>query len=315
MLELLGGPLVLAGCFELGGQGVAQVDEQLDVEGGIGEPGGGQRPGGPVRCRVVLGQAQAQGLLDDGAEPDVLSAQEAGCQLGVEQGGGLQAARGQARDVLVGCVEDPLGSVEGRGQLGQRAAGHRVDEKGADAVSSELDEVGVLSVAEAGGPFGVNGDGALAIRQKLSGSAQLGGGGGDLGEPVLGAGVVDDVVRAVFLAMERGRIGGRYFLTDGRSYSSQMFSDLLKKHLGVGLLLRIKAPLAVLRAVTFIGERYSRITRKITALNDDKYNIMRQRNWLCDINPAREELGYKPTVELEEGVRRSVEWYKKNKWI
>ena len=126
---------------------------------------------------------------------------------------------------------------------------------------------------------------------------------------------VDDVVRAVFLAMERGRIGGRYFLTDGRSYSSQMFSDLLKKHLGVGLLLRIKAPLAVLRAVTFIGERYSRITRKITALNDDKYNIMRQRNWLCDINPAREELGYKPTVELEEGVRRSVEWYKKNKWI
>lgn len=126
---------------------------------------------------------------------------------------------------------------------------------------------------------------------------------------------VDDVVRAVFLAMERGRIGGRYFLTDGRSYSSQMFSDLLKKHLGVGLLLRIKAPLAVLRAVTFIGERYSRITRKITALNDDKYNIMRQRNWLCDISPAREELGYNPTVELEEGVRRSVEWYKKNKWI
>ena len=126
---------------------------------------------------------------------------------------------------------------------------------------------------------------------------------------------VDDVVRAVFLAIERGRVGGRYFLTDGRSYSSQMFSDLLKKHLGVGLLLRIKAPLAVLRAVTFIGERYSRITRKITALNDDKYNIMRQRNWLCDINPAREELGYKPTVELEEGVRRSVEWYKENKWI
>ncbi|MDD7318473.1 MAG: NAD(P)-dependent oxidoreductase [Prevotella sp.] len=126
---------------------------------------------------------------------------------------------------------------------------------------------------------------------------------------------VDDVVQAVFLAIERGRTGASYFLTDGRSYSSQMFSDLLRKHLGVGMLLRIKAPLAVLRAVTFVGERYSRITRKITALNDDKYNIMRQRNWLCDIKPAREELGYSPTVELEEGVRRSVEWYRANKWI
>jgi nucleoside-diphosphate-sugar epimerase len=67
--------------------------------------------------------------------------------------------------------------------------------------------------------------------------------------------------------------------------------------------------------VTFLGERYSRITRKITALNDDKYNIMRQRNWLCDITPAREELGYQPTVELEEGVRRAVEWYKENHWL
>ena len=84
MLELLGGPLVLAGCVELGGQGIAQVDEQLDVEGGVGEPGGGQGTGGPVRGRVVLGQAQAQGLLNDGAEPHVLPAQEAGRQLGVE---------------------------------------------------------------------------------------------------------------------------------------------------------------------------------------------------------------------------------------
>ena len=149
MLELLGGPLVLAGCFELGGQGVAQVDEQLDVEGGVGEPGGGQGPGGPVRGRVVLGQTQAQGLLDDGAEPDVLSAQEAGCQLGVEQGGGLQPACGQAGDVLVGGVEDPLGSVKGCGQLGQRPGGDRIDEQSADAVPAQLDEVGVLSVAEA----------------------------------------------------------------------------------------------------------------------------------------------------------------------
>ena len=42
---------------------------------------------------------------------------------------------------------------------------------------------------------------------------------------------VDDVVQAVFLALERGPVGGHYFLTDGRSYSSQMFSNLLKKYL------------------------------------------------------------------------------------
>jgi nucleoside-diphosphate-sugar epimerase len=57
------------------------------------------------------------------------------------------------------------------------------------------------------------------------------------------------------------------------------------------------------------------ITGKVTALNNDKYNIMKQRNWRCDINPARQELGYEPQVKLEEGVRRSIAWYKKNRWL
>ena len=83
------------------------------------------------------------------APSDVLAAQEPGGQLGVEQGGGPQAEGGQAGDVLVGGMKDPLGAVEGGGQLCQRTAGDRVDEEGADAFTPELDEVGVLSVAEA----------------------------------------------------------------------------------------------------------------------------------------------------------------------
>jgi hypothetical protein len=98
---------------------------------------------------MVLGQAQPQGLLDDSSQPDVLASQEPGGQLGVEQGGGPQAEGGQAGDVLVGSMKDPLGAVEGGGQLCQRTAGDRVDEEGADAFTPELDEVGVLSVAEA----------------------------------------------------------------------------------------------------------------------------------------------------------------------
>jgi nucleoside-diphosphate-sugar epimerase len=57
------------------------------------------------------------------------------------------------------------------------------------------------------------------------------------------------------------------------------------------------------------------LTGKVTALNNDKYNIMRQRNWRCDIEPARQELGYEPRVKLPEGVRRSIQWYKDNKWL
>ena len=43
--------------------------------------------------------------------------------------------------------------------------------------------------------------------------------------------------------------------------------------------------------------------------------ILKQRNWRCDIQPAIDELGYQPKVKLEEGVKRSIKWYKENGWL
>ena len=126
---------------------------------------------------------------------------------------------------------------------------------------------------------------------------------------------VTDVVQAVFLACEKGVTGRRYFLSDGEVYQSSTFSNLIRKELGNPWWIRITAPIWVLRVVTFVGEYVGRLTGKVTALNNDKYNIMRQRNWRCDIKPAQQELGYEPKIKLEEGVRRSIKWYKDNKWL
>ncbi|MBP3259746.1 MAG: NAD-dependent epimerase/dehydratase family protein [Prevotella sp.] len=126
---------------------------------------------------------------------------------------------------------------------------------------------------------------------------------------------VTDVVQAVFLAMEKGRTGRKYFLSDGEVYQSSTFSDLIRQELGNPWWIRITAPLWLLRIITFCGEWVGHLTGKVTALNNDKYNIMRQRNWRCDIGPARQELGYEPQVKLPEGVRRSIQWYKDNKWL
>jgi len=126
---------------------------------------------------------------------------------------------------------------------------------------------------------------------------------------------VTDVVQAVFLALEKGKTGRRYFLSDGAVYQSSTFSNLIRKELGNPWWIRITAPIWLLRIITFCGEYFGRMTGKVTALNNDKYNIMRQRNWRCDITPAKEELGYEPKVQLEEGVKRSVKWYQENGWL
>lgn len=126
---------------------------------------------------------------------------------------------------------------------------------------------------------------------------------------------VQDVVQAVFLACERGQTGRKYFLSDGQVYQSSTFSDLIRNELGNPWWVRVKAPIWVLRIITFFGDKIGHITGKITALNNDKYHILRQRNWRCDIQPAIRELGYKPQYTLEQGVPITIKWYRDNGWL
>lgn len=126
---------------------------------------------------------------------------------------------------------------------------------------------------------------------------------------------VEDVVQAVFLALDHGVSRRKYFLTDGGVYSSTDFSDLIRHALGNPWMLRLKVPLWVLRTVTAAGERWAHVTGRITALNNDKYNILSQRNWRCDIEPAIDELGYHPHFDLKRGVDITVAWYRDNGWL
>lgn len=126
---------------------------------------------------------------------------------------------------------------------------------------------------------------------------------------------VRDLVAAAFLALHSGTCGKSYALTDGAVYSSRAFSDLLQKEMGVRHVVHITAPLWVLKVVCLMGEAMAHLTGKTTALNLDKYNILKQRDWTCDISEACHDLGYTPAWGLERGVKETVAWYKKEKWI
>ena len=126
---------------------------------------------------------------------------------------------------------------------------------------------------------------------------------------------VADLVQAAFLALTHGTRGKAYILSDGKSYTSRAFSDLLQKELGVKHVWHIVAPLWVLWLVCLIAGKTAAWLGRTATLNLDKYRIMRQRNWQCDIEAARRDLGYFPQWPLARGVKEAVEWYRKAGWL
>lgn len=127
---------------------------------------------------------------------------------------------------------------------------------------------------------------------------------------------VMDVVQAVFKSMVSPNVLGKaYFLSDGKIYNSRRFSDLIQYELGNPWVLHVKAPKWVLKAICKVGGKIGRMTGKMIVLNDDKFNILSQRNWRCDIEPARRDFGFEPEWSLERGVKSAIEWYKKAGWL
>ena len=126
---------------------------------------------------------------------------------------------------------------------------------------------------------------------------------------------VKDIVQAVFLGMEKQVSRRAYFLADGKVYNSRAFSDLIRKELGNPFVIRLRCPLIVLKVVSLFAEFWAKRRNKASTLNSDKYRIMKQRNWQCDITPAVKELGFSPEYDLERGVKETIAWYKDKGWL
>ena len=126
---------------------------------------------------------------------------------------------------------------------------------------------------------------------------------------------VKDLVQAVYLGVKPEALRRAYFVSDGQVYASSTFSDLIKKELGNPWLVRIKCPLVILKLISIVAEAGAKCLGKTSTLNRDKYNIMKQRNWRCDISPIVKELGFCPEYLLERGVQETIAWYKEEKWL
>ena len=126
---------------------------------------------------------------------------------------------------------------------------------------------------------------------------------------------VKDLATAVFDALESGKRRKPYLLSDGKSYSQKDFRDIVKTELGKRLVVPVTAPLWLLKTICLIAEKTAALAKKASTLNRDKYVIMKQRNWTCDISEARNDFGFNPRYDLHDGLKEAIAWYKSNNWL
>lgn len=126
---------------------------------------------------------------------------------------------------------------------------------------------------------------------------------------------VKDLVNCVFRAIDKKVTCREYIVSEGRHYRSSDFRRYVQRALNKKWVIPVTVPLWILKVVSLTSEQIGKLTRKNTTLNSDKYNIMKQRNWICDISPLREELDFEPAYPLEKGVEETIHWYRKNGWI
>lgn len=126
---------------------------------------------------------------------------------------------------------------------------------------------------------------------------------------------VEDLARAVYDALEKAPTGEVYNIAEPRTYTQKEFREIASEAVGRKHVLAVSMPLWGVRVVSFVAEKWGVARMKPSTLNRDKFNIMKQRNWAVDVSKARKMFGFDPKVDLREGVKRSVAWYKQEGWI
>lgn len=119
---------------------------------------------------------------------------------------------------------------------------------------------------------------------------------------------VKDLVDAMFDAIVTpATLRRKYIISEDRAYTQAEFRRIVAEELGVKWVIPVRLPLWATYAASVVAEKWGLLRMKPSTLNRDKFKIMRQRNWDCDISDAVRDFNFAPRYALREGIRETIE--------
>lgn len=126
---------------------------------------------------------------------------------------------------------------------------------------------------------------------------------------------VDDLVRGFILAAESERSKSEiYFISSEKFYTWEEIGNVTADVLGKNPF-KIKVPHSVVYLIAGIAQFFAMFSSKPATLNIEKGKDITQSYWICDTSKAVKDFGYHQDISIEEGIKRTCDWYKKMNWL
>jgi dihydroflavonol-4-reductase len=126
---------------------------------------------------------------------------------------------------------------------------------------------------------------------------------------------VGDLVDGMIAAADCTGAGGEvFYLADPMPVTWDEFGSLAARLMGRKLR-TVAIPESAAYVLGLCAEWWSRLSGKPGILSRDKVREACCAGWVCDSGRARRELGFRASTGLEEGLRRTLDWYKEAGWL
>ena len=126
--------------------------------------------------------------------------------------------------------------------------------------------------------------------------------------------VIDLVEGFYKAAVSENTIGKVYFISSENFYSWSEVNAVTSKVLNRKVI-KIPVPHFLVYTIAAFAQFFSMFSSQAATLNLEKAKDIVQHAWICDTSKAMREFGYKQNISIEEGINRTVEWYKAMNWI
>ncbi len=124
-----------------------------------------------------------------------------------------------------------------------------------------------------------------------------------------------DLVEGFYLAaINEKAIGQIYFIGSEKFYTWEEINSITSKVLNKKPIV-IKVPHFLVYTIASVAQFFAMFSSKPATLNIEKAKDLTQQYWTCDTSKAVRELGYRQKISIEDGVKRTCDWYKEMEWF